>query len=121
MEIAIVDNLLQLFDETGSLCLLPYLCKNKKSKQILTALLFEDAVTVGVEEVLEVGDLGTEFLALVGVGDEHAVGGHLYDLGGRLDAGLSAHFAFCLFFLLNRSEWVPVRESEIILISVSLM
>jgi len=38
-----------------------------------------------------------------------------------MSVGLSAHFAFCLFFLLNRSEWVPVRESEIILMSVSLM
>ena len=46
-------------------------------------------MTVGVEEVLEVGDLGTEFLALVGVGNEHAVGGHLYDLGGRFDVGLT--------------------------------
>ena len=46
------------------------------------ALLLEDAVTVGVEEVLKVGDLGAEFLALVGVGDEHTVGGHLNDLGG---------------------------------------
>ena len=46
-------------------------------------------MTVGVEEVLEVGDLGTEFLALVGVGDEHAVGGHLDDLGGRLDVGFT--------------------------------
>ena len=33
---------------------------------------------------------------------------------------LSAHFAFSLFFLLNRSEWVPVRESEMIFISMSL-
>ncbi len=53
------------------------------------ALLLEDAVTVGVEEVLKVGDLGAEFLALVGIGDEHAVGGHLDDLGGRLDIGLT--------------------------------
>ena len=53
------------------------------------ALLLEDAVAVGVKEILEVGDLGTEFLALVGVGDEHAVGGHLNDLGGRLDVGLT--------------------------------
>ena len=48
----------------------------------LTALLLEDAVTVGVEKVLQVGDLGAEFLTLVGVGDEHTVGGHLDDLGG---------------------------------------
>ena len=33
---------------------------------------------------------------------------------------LSAHLAFSLFFLSNRSGRVPVRESEIILMSVSL-
>ncbi len=38
-----------------------------------------------------------------------------------MSVGLSAHLAFCLFFLLNRSECVPVRDSEIILMSVSLM
>ena len=58
--------------------------------QLLSAaLLLDDAVTVGVEEVLEVGDLGTEFLALVGIGDEHAVGRHLNDLSGRFDVGLT--------------------------------
>ena len=46
-------------------------------------------MTVGVEEVLKVGDLGAEFLALVGIGDEHAVGRHLNNLGSRLDVGLT--------------------------------
>ena len=55
----------------------------------LAALLFEDAVAVGVEEFLEVGDLGAELLTLVGVGHTHAMGGHLYDLGGGLDVGFT--------------------------------
>ena len=55
----------------------------------LVAFFLDDAVSVGVEEFLEVGDLGAELLALVGIGDAHAAGGHLYDLGGGLDVGLA--------------------------------
>ena len=46
-------------------------------------------MAVGVEEFLEVGDLGAELLTFVGVGHTHAMGGHLYDLGGGLDVGFT--------------------------------
>ena len=44
-------------------------------------------MAVGVEEVFELGNLGAEGGSHVGVGDEHAVGGHLDDLEGGLDVG----------------------------------
>ena len=41
---------------------------------MLTALLFEDTVTVGIEEFLQIGNLGTQFFTFVGIGHSHAVG-----------------------------------------------
>ena len=63
-------------------------------------------MTVGVEEVLKVGDLGAEFLTLVGIGDKHTVGGHLDDLGGRLDVGLTDDG------VAGGGEWLVLYELE---------
>ena len=40
----------------------------------LVTLFLDDAVAVGVQQLSEVGHLGAQLLALVGVGHEHAVG-----------------------------------------------
>ena len=72
----------------------------------LAALLLDDAVTVGVEEVFKLGDLAAELCTLVGVGDEHAVGGHLDDLGGGLDVGASENG------VLRAGEGLMLHELE---------
>ena len=74
---------------------------------LVSATFFlEDAVTVSVEELLEVGDLRAEFLTLVGVGNEHAVRGHLNNLGGRFDIGLTDDG------ITGRGEWLMLNELE---------
>ena len=35
---------------------------------------FDDAVTIGIEEILEFGNLGAELFAFVSIGYQHAVG-----------------------------------------------
>ena len=49
--------------------------------------LLDDAVAVGIEELLQVVYLSADVGTLVGVGDTHAVGRHLHDLCGAQDVG----------------------------------
>ena len=57
--------------------------------QNLRSFLLDDAVAVGIEEFLQVGNLLFEQCAFVCVGDEHASVGHFDDLCGALDVGAS--------------------------------
>lgn len=75
-------------------------------EEALAALLLDDAVTVGVEKVFQLGDLAAQLFALVGVGDKHAVGGHLDDLGGALDVGAAE------YGVLGRGERLMLHELE---------
>ena len=48
----------------------------------LATALLENAMTISVKQLLEVGHLALQLLTLVGIGDEHAMGRHLDNLGG---------------------------------------
>ena len=63
-------------------------------------------MSVGIEQLLEVGNLSIEFLAFIGVGHQHTVGGHLHDLCGRLDVGASQDGIF------RAGEWLVLYQLE---------
>ena len=83
--------------------------------ELLAGALFEDAVAVGVEEVLEFRNLGEEFAAFVGVADAQAATAELHNLLAGDDVGASADGVVGTLegFVLDELETAAVEDEGV--------
>ena len=80
--------------------------RNLRSLKSLLTFLFDEAVTVGVEQFTQVGYLFFQFRTDIRVCHEHALGSHLNDLRGTLDIDSAFHRVFlaCKRLMLYKLE-----------------